>query len=126
MTDAQIAHAQPNLSEAQALLALLSETLEMARDMKITQSELEAAGADTAQAKDLITSAGLVSEIEAAEKTAHATVVQILTQVSEQDLQDGRDKGLLTPEDYQEALTAKRTLSLARGRSSERDHDREA
>lgn len=32
MTDTRIAHAFPDLSEGQALLALLSETLEMARD----------------------------------------------------------------------------------------------
>ena len=125
MTDTHIAHAFPNLSEGQALLALLSETLEMARDMKLTQSDLEAAGVGTEQAKELITSAGLKEEIAAAEKTAHATVVQILTRVSEQDLQDGRDKGLLTSDDYQEALTAKRTLSLARGRAQAHETERE-
>jgi len=41
MTGAQLAHTFPDLTEAQALLALLSETLEMARDMETTQSDLE-------------------------------------------------------------------------------------
>jgi len=126
MTDAQLAHAFPDLTEAQALLALLSETLEMARDMKLTQSDLEAAGVGTEQAKELIASAGLTEEIAAAEKTAHATVVQILSRVSEQDLEEGRDKGLLTTEDYQEALTAKRTMSLSKSRSTERESEHEA
>jgi len=126
MTDTRIAHAFPDLSEGQALLALLSETLEMARDMKLTQSGIDAAGTGTERAKDLIASAGLVSEIEAAQKTAHMTVVEILARVSEDDLKLGRDKGLLSPEDFTEALTAKRTMSLARGRSAEQERDLEA
>lgn len=125
MTNTQIARAFPGLSEGQALVALLGETLEMARDMKLTQNDLEVAGAGTEQAKSLIESAGLSEEIEAAEKTAHATVVEILARVSEDDLKDGLNKGLLTPDDHREALKAKRTLSLARGRSAEREDERE-
>lgn len=123
MTDSQLAHAYPGLSKEQALLAVLSETLEMARDMKITQSRIKAAG--PGQVKELIASAGFEEELETAEKTAEATMTILLRHMSEQDLQDGRDKGLLTPEDYQEALTAKRTMSLSRGRSSEREEERE-
>jgi len=124
MTDAHIAHAFPDLSEAQAQLAVLSETLEMACNMRLTLSALEAAG--TERAKEIIASAGSPEEIAAAEKMARATVLKILTRISEDDLQAGREAGLLTPEDFDEALKAKRTLSLSRGRSTEREHDREA
>ena len=67
----------------------------------------------------------LTDEIAAAEKTAHATIVQILSRVSEQDLQEARNQGLLTPEDHKEALKAKRTLSLSKSRSFERENERE-
>lgn len=124
MTNTRIAHAFPDLSEGQALLALLSETLELARDLEMTQREIKCADAEQAQA--LIASAGLADEIAAAERTAHATVLEILARVSEDDLKAGRDNGLLLHEDYQDALKAKRSLSLLRGRSGERDHEREA
>jgi len=124
MTDTHISHAFPDLSEGQALLALLSETLEMARDLEMTQQNLKAANGDALES--LIVSAGLPEEIEAAGKAAQATVIQILNRVSEQDLQDGYNKGVLTEDDYREALTAMRHLSLSRGRSAEREHDREA
>lgn len=122
MTDAHIAHAFPDLTESQALLAQLSETLEMARDLEMTRRDIkEASGASL---RELIASAGLPEEIEGAAKTAQATVVEILSRISEQDLLNGRDKGLLTHDDYTEALKAKRTLILSRGRSSDRDHER--
>lgn len=35
------------------------------------------------------------------------------------------EAGLLLPEHYQDALKAKRTLSLSRGRSTEREDERE-
>lgn len=97
----------------------------MARDIKSARQDIEAAGKDGKQAEDLLSSTGLIAEIEAAEKTAHSTVVEILAQITEQDIEAGRDKGLLTPEDYAQALTAKRTMSLARGRTSEQERDRE-
>jgi hypothetical protein len=123
MTDTRIAHAFSGLSDDQSLLALLSETLEMTRDLEMTQRALkEASGA---KLQELIESAGLPEEIEGAAKTAQVTIVEILSRISEQDLQDGRDKGPLTPDDYTEALKAKRTLSLARGRSAEREDERE-
>jgi hypothetical protein len=126
MTDARIAREFPNLSEGQALLALLSETLEMARGMKLAQIEMNAIKANAQQVESLITSAGLPDEISAAEKAAHTTIVEILARITEQDLEAGRNKGILSPDDYHEALTAKRTLSLARGRADERDHEHEA
>jgi DNA-directed RNA polymerase alpha subunit len=126
MTKAQITHAFPDLSEGQALLALLSETLEMARSMKLAQIEMNAVKANAQQMESLISSAGLPDEISAAEKAAHTTIVEILARITEQDLEAGRNKGILSPDDYQEALTAKRTLSLARGRTDERDHEHEA
>ncbi|OEJ64246.1 hypothetical protein [Magnetovibrio blakemorei] len=123
MTNTRIAHAFPDLSEGQALLALLSETLELARDLEMTQREIKGANAELTQA--IIASAGLADEIEAAEKTAHATIVEILARVSEGDLKAGRDNGLLLPEDYQEALKAMRILSLSRGHSTGREDERE-
>jgi len=123
MTDTRIAHAFPDLSEGQALLALLSETLEMARDLEMTQREIK--GADAQRAKSLIASAGLTEEIEAAGETAKATILSILNRVIEEDLERGRNTGLLTPDDFTGALKAKRTLSLSRGRSSDREEQRE-
>lgn len=61
------------------------------RDLK------EASGASL---QELIASAGLPEEIEGAAKTAQVTVVEILSRSSEQGLRDGRDKGLLTHDDY--------------------------
>ncbi len=125
MSEARIAHAFPDLTEAQSLVALLGETLSMARDMKLVQSEIGEAGNDTQKVEDIISRTGLVAEIEAAEKTASTTIVEILAQVSEQDLKDGFDMGTLSSEDYREALTAKRTMSLARGRAPEQECDLE-
>lgn len=94
----------------------------MARDLEMTHRDLkEASGASL---QDLIASAGLPEEIEGAAKTAQVTVVEILSRSSEQDLLDGRDKGLLTHDDYTGALKAKRALFLSRGRSGNRDHER--
>ena len=67
----------------------------------------------------------LTEEIAAAEKTAQATIVQILSRVSEQDLQEARNQGLLTPEDHQEALKSKRTLNLKKSRSANRELEQE-
>lgn len=125
MTEARIAREFPDLSEAQSLVALLGETLGMAREMKFTQQEIDAAGTDAQKVEDLLSSAGLVEEIEYAEKTATATIVEILARVSEKDLETGRDHDLLSPEDYREALTAKRTMELARGRAPEQERDLE-
>lgn len=123
MTDTRIAHAFPGLSDAPSLPALLSEMQDMTRDLEITQRALkEASGA---KLQELIESAGLPEEIEGAAKTAQVAIVEILSRIAEQDLQDGRDKGLLTPDDYTEALKVKRTLSLARGRSTEREDERD-
>jgi len=123
MTDTRIAHAFPDLTEGQALLAQLSGIFEMARDLEMTQREID--GADAQRAKKLIASAGSPEELSVAEKTAHATILGILTLVSEDDLKAGLEAGLLLPEDYQEALKAMRAMSLNRGRSTEREHDRE-
>jgi len=124
MTEARIAHAHPDLSDDQALLALLGETLEMARDLEITRRGLqEKSGAELSA---LVKSAGLPEEIESAAKAAQTTVLEILSRISEQALEAGRDKGFLSPEDYREALKAKRTLSLSRGRATERENGREA
>jgi hypothetical protein len=90
----------------------------------MTQREIK--GADAEQAQAITASAGLADEIEGADKTAHATVLEILARVSEDELMAGLKAGLLLPEDYQEALKAKRSLNLCRGRSGERDHEREA
>ncbi len=125
MTNARIVREFPDLSKAQSLVALLGETLEMARGIKFTQLEIDEAGADGEKAKEILESAGLVTEIEAAEKTATTTIVEIIAQVSEQDLKIGRDNDLLSPEDFREALTAKRTMGLARGRAPEQGHDLE-
>lgn len=65
----------------------------------------------------------MTEEIEAAGETANATILSILNRVSEEDLERGRNTGLLTPDDFTGAL--KRTLSLSRGRSSDREEERE-
>ena len=124
MTDTRMARAYPDLSEGQALMALLSETLEIARDLETTHRDLKAAKGDALDS--LIASAGLPEEIEAAGRAAQATALDILNRVSEEDLESGPNAGLLTPDDFTDALKAKRTMSLARGRSSERENEREA
>ena len=81
MTDTRIAHAYPNLSEGQALLALLSETLELARDLAMTHQDLkEARGA---KLQELMGREGLTEEIDGAAKTAQETVVEILSRISD-------------------------------------------
>lgn len=124
MTDTRIAHAFPTLSEDQALLARLCETLEMAQNLEIAQRDMKKASG--AELQELIESAGLPEEIEGAEKAARAAIIDILSRISEHDLEAGRDKGFLSPDDYREALKAKRTLSLARGRTPEKDRERDA
>jgi|GEM_PF-2981200 len=124
MTDAKLAHAFPDLTDSQALLARLAETLEMARHLEAT---LQAINVATGAALDeLIQTAGLPEELEAAGQSMRATIMHDLARISEQDLEQGRNAGLLTPGDYTDALKAKRTLSLSRGRSVEREQDREA
>lgn len=126
MTDARLAHAFPDLSEGQALLALLSETLELARGIEEAQREIEAAEVSSGQVHGLASIVGLPEELHAAEQTVQGTILELLARVSEHDLQAGRDTGLLSPEDYREALKAKRTLSLGRGRTEERENERGA
>lgn len=127
MTDARIARSHPGLSETESLVALLTESLELARGIELTRNDLGAAGGDDRRVRELLTAAGMAEEIESAGKTVQATVVDILARLSERDLQAGLDQGLLSPDDHAEALTILRTLSLARGRSplQERAHDRE-
>jgi len=123
MINTRIAHAFPDLSEGQALLARLSEIFEMARDLKMTQGEID--GADAQRAKELIASAGSPEELSVAEKTAHATVLGILARISEDDLKAGLEAGLLLPEDYQDALKAMRAMGLEQRHSTEREEERE-
>ena len=125
MSDVRIARAFPDLPENQALVALLGETLGLARGMKLSRQGIDAAGADAEQVKELLSQTGLMDEIDDAEKATTATVVELLAKVSEQDLEQGLNQGLLSSEDCREAFTAKRTMSLQRGRTSERDHDLE-
>ncbi len=123
MTEPRIARVYPDLADTEALLKMLAETLEVARGVELTLRDLEEAGQDTAEYAALITSAGQPSEIEAAGEAARATVLDLLTHLSEKDLQAGRDRGLLLPDDYTEALKAKRALILALGRSAPRERD---
>ncbi len=125
MTNTRIARAYPGLSEPLARLAFISEALEMTRRMKQSRREIDAAGTDGSQIAELLSQTGLVEEFETAEETVAATVVELLTQVSEEELREGRDSGLLTPEEYDEALTTKRTMSLEHSRSRQQEHDRE-
>ncbi len=125
MTEARIARVYPDLPEPLALVALFGETLGMAREMKVTRLEVDAAKGDAGQVAELVLRTGLEDEIEAAEKTATTTIVELLARVSEGDLRDGRDRGLLSPEDYGEVLTAKRTLSLQQSRAQSDERDRE-
>jgi len=57
------------------------------------------------------------SEIEDAQATATKTIVAILDQVSEQDLQADLDMDLLSTEDHREALKTIRKMALERGQS---------
>ena len=125
MTDARISRAFPDLPEPLALVALLGETLDMARGMQLSRDDIAAAGADAGQVADLIARTGLLEEIDAAERTTTSTIVELLARVSERDLEEGRDQGLLSPEDFREALSAKRRMSLARDRAVEREDDRQ-
>ena len=123
MTDTQLKHDQPNLTEKQTLLALLSETYEVARHLEMTLADFKVAKGDALE--EQIASAGKPEEVKAASIVAQANIMKVLTCISEQDLEDGRDAGLLTPEDHTEALISMRALALARGRSTEREDERE-
>lgn len=124
MTDTQLKHDQPNLSDDEAELARLAEAFEMARHLKIVQCSLKEA--DGEELNELIAGVGLPEEIERAAKDTRGTFLDILSRLSEQALEAGRDKGFLSPDDYLEALKAKRTLSLSRDRATERENGREA
>ena len=126
MTNAQIARAYSDLPESLARVALLCETLEMGKEMKLSQAKIDAARHDEERLNELLVQTGLPKEIEAAEQTITQTMVALIEKISEQDLEAGRDKGLLSAEDYQEALTAKRTMELARVRPEEPEQEREA
>lgn len=125
MTDTRIARAFPDLSEPESLVALLGETLDLARGMKLSRQEIIGAEGKPEQIAELLSQTGLLDEIAAAEQTATATVVELLARISEADLEQGRDKGLLSPEDFREALAAKRTLLLKRARTQEFEHGQE-
>lgn len=119
MADAQLQHDQPRLTEEQALVALLAEAFEVARDVELAQRAMkEKSGAEL---DALIQSVGLPEELQAAADTAQKTVLRSLARLSEEALETGRDNGFLSAEDCRAAIKAKRTLSLARGRSKERD-----
>jgi len=126
MTDAQITRAYPDLPDALVRVAVLGDTLDMAKDMEFTLCELEAVGDDKAAVDALLKGAGLQSEITDAKAIATKTIVAILAQVSEQDLQAGLDLDLISSEDHREALTAMRTMKLQRGRSNEQEQEFEA
>ena len=125
MTDARIVREFPDLSKPLALVATLGEALAMASDMKLTHDNINRAGSDNSEAEKLYACTGLREEIIDAEKTISKTIVEILVQVSEKDLADGCDLELLSPEDYREAVKAKRTMELDHGRSHEQEHDLE-
>jgi len=126
MTDAQITRAYPDLPEELARVAVLGEVLDMAREMKLRQREIQAAKNKPQELTELISSLGLVADISNAEKTMTSTIVATLAQVSEQDLQAGLDLDLLSSEDHREALTVLRTMKLQRGRSNEQEQEFEA
>ncbi|GAB6044104.1 hypothetical protein [Endothiovibrio diazotrophicus] len=123
MSEPRIARVIPDLADTGALLNMLSETLTVARGAELGLRDLAEAGEDTTEYAALITRLGLPSEIETAGEAARSTVIDLLHQLSEQDLAKGRDEGLLHPDDYTQALKVKRTLSLARGRGAIRERD---
>ncbi|WP_413207876.1 hypothetical protein [Rhodospirillum sp. A1_3_36] len=125
MTDAQIARAYPHLSEPMARVALLGEALEMTRDLAAARLEFAEAAKSKAVVDEIISRRGTLAEIENAEEVARRYILDVLTKLSEQELEEGREKGLLSSEDQREALKAIRTMSLQRGRTDGRDKDRE-
>ena len=127
MTDARIAREFPDLPKPLALVATLGETLAMASDMRLTHDNINSAGSDNSEAEKLYACTGLREEIIDAEKTISRTIVEILVQVSEKDLAEGRDLELLTADNFREAVLTKRTMELSRGRehSREQEHDLE-
>ncbi len=125
MTDAWITRTYPHLSDSMGRVALLGEILEMARDLSDTRREISEAAQDNEKLEAIFSRRGTVAEIEKAEQVTAQSVVDLLAKLSEKDLQDGRDKGLISPEDYREALKAQRTMALSRSRAEERDQDRE-
>lgn len=125
MTDARIARAYPHLPEALGRVALLGETLAMTRDLAVTRREMADAGHDPDKLAAILARHGVVGEIEQAEQAAARSIAVLLAAVSEPDLQDGRDKGLISAEDYREAVIAKRTLDLSLGRSADQERGRD-
>jgi len=125
MTAAQITRAHPDMPHEIALVAVLGETLDMAKNIEITLQDLKTAENDKAQVEELLKSAGLQSEIKDAQAATRKTIVAILDQVSEQDLQAGLDMDLLSIDDHREALIAKRKMELERGQSPETEPELE-
>ena len=109
MSEARIARAYPHLSPALARVALLGETLELARTMELATGER----------------AGNQAEVEAAKHAAMGTIVELIAQITERDLEAGLAQDLLSRDDFDEALKAKRTMSLTRNRAAERESERE-
>jgi len=126
MTDTQITRLYPDLPDELARVAVLGDTLGMAKDMELTLRDLEAAGHDKPKFDDLVARVGRPSEVESAQSTATKTIVAILAQGSEQDLQAGLDLKLLSIEDHREALTVLRTMKLQRGHSPDQERDFQA
>lgn len=125
MTDARIVHAFPDLPEHLARVALLGETFRVSCQIKISRQEIDAAEGDAEQVKELIALLGFPEDMAFAEEAATATILELLTLVSEQDLEEGRDQGLLAPEDFEAALKVKRSMALERGRVREAEAELE-
>lgn len=109
MTDVRIARAYPDLPENLARVALLRETLELAQSLEMVTDDV----------------AGGKEDVAEAQQAAPSTIVELIAQISEQDLKAGLEKELISEEDYNETLIAIRKMELSRNRSLERENERD-
>lgn len=118
-----IARDYPGLSSAQALVALLSETLETANSIARAKRDLRAVGDDEAKLAKVRALTGSVGQIQDAERAANATLEEILSRVTVRDLQEGRDAMRLTEGQFKQAMMTRDLMDFERRRQRERGQD---
>ena len=121
--DTRLARDHPGLTREQSAVALLAETLQLAKEADAAYAELRAAGTPE-ETRRLEAVHGLHTEIEYAQKLAHATLATKLRDLSEQDIIEAHAAGVIATEDYRQALAAKRREGLEQGRGKESERER--
>ena len=111
MSDARIQRKFPDVPEHLRSIALLAETLAMARELEINATEL-----DTRHTE-------LTADIRQAMSTLQDSVSDLVAGLSEAQLADGLASGLFSPEDMEDALRYKRLMEIERGKAVQQSHE---